>query len=190
MSVLGTHFTLLSCSSRFPLLYTHFEFLCNLQRRGMAGNMGDETSLGHQVMLSKIDKLRELNVGSIIPLPQASRQRQLTTPVVNAPARRCRRPVLGQELCPRKPHWLFVPARSRPMHALRNANYLRSRCYVQRDNLHYTPSRCQRRPQDAAAGVSSLFGRRARQRRARQHISQGSYRARTALVLQVAHVLY
>ena len=29
-----------------------------------------ETGLGNQAMLSKIDKLRELNVGSLIPLPQ------------------------------------------------------------------------------------------------------------------------
>ncbi len=29
-----------------------------------------ETGLGNQVMLSKIDKLRELNVGAVVPLPQ------------------------------------------------------------------------------------------------------------------------
>lgn len=34
-----------------------------------------ETGLGNQAILAKIDKLRELNVGSMIPLPQVRRSR-------------------------------------------------------------------------------------------------------------------
>jgi hypothetical protein len=32
--------------------------------------VGKEAGLGNQAVLTKIDKLRELNVGTIIPLPQ------------------------------------------------------------------------------------------------------------------------
>ncbi|KAK7947829.1 uncharacterized protein PG986_008715 [Apiospora aurea] len=43
-----------------------------------------EIGLGNQVTLTKIDKLRELNVGALIPLPQSSSSRSATSPVARA----------------------------------------------------------------------------------------------------------
>lgn len=88
--------------------------------------------LANHAILAKIDKLRELNVGAVIPLPQASPDPALATSVdaKAESARRRRRSVLREELRPRKPDGLLLPARRRALYPLRDADYLLPRARV------------------------------------------------------------
>ena len=100
--------------------------------------------LGNHATLEKIDKLRELNVGAVIPLPQVSPDPALPTQVVAKaePARRRRRPVLREELCSRKSDRLLLPPRRRTLYPLRDTDHLLPRPRVKHPCLDHSAPRC------------------------------------------------
>jgi hypothetical protein len=120
-----------------------------------------EVGLGNQTLLSKIDKLRETNVGSIVPLPQV---RQSCAPraayghLTCRIAHRGRRPIVRKKLRPREPDWLLVPPCSRPVYSLCYADNLCPRVSKGNLGVYHTPSGRGPNPQGSSSHVSPAVG--------------------------------
>ena len=90
----------------------------------------DGSSLSNQAILTKIDKLRELNIGKTIPLPQVRDLLTSTTQMKGLIVRlghiacSSRRSIIREKFSARESYWIQLPSWSWRLHAICYSNIM------------------------------------------------------------------
>lgn len=103
----------------------------------------EDIGLGNKTVLDKVDKLRALNVGMNVPLPQVS----LCQPagiimLTRSVAHRGRRSVVWKVFCPGEPNRIFLPTSRGALYSLRHSDHLSSRAAGVHGHLYHSQAIC------------------------------------------------